>query len=72
MSHVSCENAHNMLQYTKCYLGWKIGERIMTPEGFLFTFLTIVVAICITVVIVVSGTISSTVAAIADDEDEEE
>ena len=41
----------------------------MTPEGFLFTFLTIVVGICITVVIVVASTISSTVAAIADDED---
>lgn len=41
----------------------------MTPEGFLFTFLIIVVAICITVVLVVAGTISSTVAAIADDED---
>lgn len=41
----------------------------MTPEGFVFTFLVFVIGISITVVIVVAGTISSTVAAIADDED---
>lgn len=41
----------------------------MTPEGFVFTFLAFVIGISITVVIVVAGTISSTVAAIADDED---
>ena len=49
-----------------------LGDSIMTPEGFLFAFLAVVVGICITVVIVVASTIASTVAAVADEEDEEE
>jgi len=50
----------------------EIGEEIMTPEGFLFTFLSFVVLICVIVVITVASTVSSTVAAIVDDEDDEE
>ena len=63
---MNCEEIAIMLYLFKV-LG--NGGRTMTPEGFLFLFLTLIVGLCITVVIVVASTISSTVAAIADDED---
>lgn len=40
----------------------------MTPEGFLFAFLTFIIFICIVVVVVVSGTIASIMGGIDDDD----
>ena len=65
-----CYNTYNL--FIKVDFCGFIGEESMTPEGFLFTFLSFVVMICVVVVITVASTISSTVAAIADEEDEEE
>ena len=50
----------------------EIGESIMTPEGFIFTFLAFIILICIIVVVVVASTITTAVAGVVDEEDEEE
>lgn len=63
-----CYNKTN--RYFVCEMSkfGKLGDDIMTPEGFLFAFLAFIIFICIVVVVVVSGTIASIMGGIDDDD----